>query len=166
MKIHHLEKVIATFQFTIAAFILWFSIDSLSTTIKFWDQPAYYGGQKNSILVLFKIYHLHIIIGLLGLVSAIGLFFQKYWGWKFSTVTWNMFGIIIFISIMKLLAKKYNYGLFEMSVGIIISISFLIVGIKLLSTKFREKYKPTSLQLKIILSIIIFLTFDKIFVNR
>ena len=147
-------------------FILWFTIDSFKTIIRFRENPPYYGGQDVTTMLLFKTYHFDILFSIFVIVSSIGLVFQRKWGWITSIIVWFTYSIISIISIARLILKKPNWNISEISLWAIFPILFSLIGYLLISTRFKEKYEPNQKTFITIITIIIVFSLDKLLIHR
>ncbi|SHJ21466.1 hypothetical protein [Flavobacterium terrae] len=165
MKIDKLEKIISTIQIATAIFLIWFSIDNLLMIIEVVHRP-YFGGAEISILKLFKTYHLNIILGLISLVSGIGLLFQKFWAWTLSIIFWFSISSSLFISMIKLNLKKPVLEINKILLTVFILLILACIGLILVKENFRKRYIPNRSTWIIILSTIFIILLDRIYINR
>lgn len=166
MKITTLERIIAITQFLLAAFILWFVIDSFNTIISFWEKPPYYGGQKVTKALLFRTYHFDALFSTISIISSIGLILQKKWGWISSIIVWFTYSTTTIISILRLGMKKPNWHISEISFWGLLPIVFLIIGSLLVTKQFKEKYNPNQNTFIAIITVIIIFSLDKLLIHR
>lgn len=166
MKLTTLERTIAIIQFLLFLFILFFTVDSLITTIRFWENPSYQGGQKVTYALLFRSFHFFIIFSSLSILASIGLLLQKRWGWIASLIVWFTSSITTIIMIVRLVLKKQNWDRIEIIFSAFLALFFFGIGCLLLTTRFKEKYKLTPNTLKVIITIIVMLTLNKLLIYR
>ncbi len=166
MKVTTLERLIATAQFLLATFILWFTIDSFKTMICFLEKPPYYGGQNVTNMLLFRTYHFDMLFSVISIVSSIGLVFQKKWGWISSIIVWFTYSIVTIISISRLALKKPNWDISEIGFWAFLPILFSVIGYLLITSRFKEKYKPSQNIFITIITVIIVLSLDKLLIHR
>ena len=166
MKVTTLERTIAIIQFLLFLFILFFTVDSLITTIRFWENPPYYGGQKVTNALLFRTYHFNILFSVISIFSSIGLLLQKRWGWVASIIIWFTSSITTIILIVRLVLKKPYWDRIEIIFSALLALFFFAIGCLLLTTRFKEKYKLTPSTIKVIITIIVILSLDKLLIYR
>jgi hypothetical protein len=168
MKLTTLERTITIIQFSLFLFIFFFTVDSLITTIRFWENPPYYGGQKVTNALLFRTYHFNILFSVISIFSSIGLLLQKRWGWVASIIVWFTSGITTIIMIVQLVLKKpyWDMTMTEIIFSSFLALFFFAIGCLLITTRFKEKYKLTSSTIKVIITVIVFLILDKLLIYR
>lgn len=166
MKVTTLERLIATAQILLATFILWITIDSFNTIISFEEMPPYYGGQKVTKSLLFSTYHFDALFSTISIISSIGLILQKRWGWISSIIVWFTYSTIAVISVLRLVIKKTNWDISEISFLGLLPIIFLIIGSLLTTKQFKEKYNLNQNTLIVIITVIIIFSLDKLLIHR
>ena len=152
------EKIIAT------AITVWgmVTLYSVTSTIYNLIYTGFVSSGNTTYLGILLTNHLNLILSVAGIFGGILLLYGDKPGWLLSIISSAMFMISLFISATNNRNNVKQTDLFFYQSYSVTAITFLVITILLLQKAFREKYKPTAKEWRLMGVILSVLLIDKI----